>query len=623
MKSKLKKITYLVISLLMGLLLNNTLIFNNGAQTELNIPKRSAVDCDPITINAAATGVGANNWTWAVSQSWCSGSGTWNDPYMIENLKINGLEVMDGIYIYNSDVSFIIQDCLIYNSSAGIYLENVNNSRLINNNCSNINTGIYIDNDCYNNTISGNTANGNDNEGILLVKGDYNTITGNTVNDNHEGIRIDTSSDYNFIGGNIINDNEIVGVRLENSDYNNFTGNTANGNSNGIFLETDSNYNYIAGNIFNNKMYGMEIFYSNFNSIIGNTANDNTEYGITLEGCSNNTISGNKIYNNKDTGIDLDEECVYNDITENILRNNSLGIYFDPNCNNNSIYQNFFLENGKHAEDDGTDNTWNSTSIGNYWDNWTSPDVDPNDGIVDDPYTYIGGSPGNIDYLPIAEDGAPSVTINSPTSSDVFGVTAPSFDVTITDDYLDSMWYTIDGGINNYTFIENGIINQTAWAAKTEGSVTITFYASDIPGNIGIDEVSVVKDTTAPIIVINSPTDGEEFGTQAPFFNITVTENNLDVMWYSFDGGVTTFAIINNTVFNQTAWTALPEGDVTITFYARDLAGNEASEAVTVVKIAAGLDPGIIITIVVVSIAGGVAVAAVIFIYLKKRASPN
>ncbi|MBA7539546.1 hypothetical protein ES705_31826 [subsurface metagenome] len=455
------------------------------------------------------------------------------------------------------------------------------------------------------------------------MKGDYNTITGNTVNDNHEGIRIDTSSDYNFIGGNIINDNEIVGVRLENSDYNNFTGNTANGNSNGIFLETDSNYNYIAGNIFNNNMYGMEIFYSNFNSIIGNTANDNTEYGITLEGCSNNTISGNKIYNNKDTGIDLDEECVYNDITENILRNNSLGIYFDPNCNNNSIYQNFFLENGKHAEDDGTDNTWNSTSIGNYWDNWTSPDVDPNDGIVDDPYTYIGGSPGNIDYLPIAEDGAPSVTINSPTSSDVFGVTAPSFDVTITDDYLDSMWYTIDGGINNYTFIENGIINQTAWAAKTEGSVTITFYASDIPGNIGIDEVSVVKDTTAPIIVINSPTDGEEFGTQAPFFNITVTENNLDVMWYSFDGGVTTFAIINNTVFNQTAWTALPEGDVTITFYARDLAGNEASEAVTVVKIAAGLDPGIIITIVVVSIAGGVAVAAVIFIYLKKRASPN
>jgi len=186
------------------------------------------------------------------------------------------------------------------------------------------------------------------------------------------------------------------------------------------------------------------------------------------------------------------------------------------------------------------------------------------------------------------------------------------------------MWYTIDGGINNYTFIENGIINQTAWAAKTEGSVTITFYASDIFSNIGSAEVSVIKDTTAPIIVINSPTDGAEFGTQAPLFNITVTEINLDAKWYSFDGGVTTYVITDNTVFNQTAWTALPEGDVTITFYARDLAGNEASEAVTIVKIAAGLDPGIIITIVVVSIAGGVVVvAAVIYIYLKKRASPK
>ncbi|GAH01461.1 unnamed protein product, partial [marine sediment metagenome] len=206
-------------------------------------------------------------------------------------------------------------------------------------------------------------------------------------------------------------------------------------------------------------------------------------------------------------------------------------------------------------------------------------------------------------------------------SSDIFGVTAPSFDVTITDDYLDSMWYTIDGGINNYTFIENGIINQPAWNAKPEGTITLTFYASDIPRNIGIDEVSVVKDVTAPIIVIHSPTDGEEFDTQAPLFNITVTEINLDVMEYSFDGGVTTYVFTNNTVFNQTAWAALTEGDVSITFYARDLAGNEASEAVTVVKTAAGLDPGIIITIVVVSIAGGVAVAAVIYIYIKKRSA--
>ncbi|MCJ7648258.1 MAG: hypothetical protein MUP85_06570, partial [Candidatus Lokiarchaeota archaeon] len=171
-------------------------------------------------------------------------------------------------------------------------------------------------------------------------------------------------------------------------------------------------------------------------------------------------------------------------------------------CDNNSIYQNFFLENGKHAEDDGTDNKWNSTSIGNYWDNWTSPDVSPNDGIVDVPYTHIGGSAGSIDYLPIAEDGAPVIVINSPDLGDVFGVTAPSFDVTITDVYLVSMWYTLDGGLHNYTFTENGVINQSAWSQLPEGSVIITFYAKDILGNESFESVIVTKSIIEPGMII-------------------------------------------------------------------------------------------------------------------------
>jgi len=97
----------------------------------------------------------------------------------------------------------------------------------------------------------------------------------------------------------------------------------------------------------------------------------------------------------------------------------------------------------------------------------------------------------------------------------------------------------------------------------------------------------------------------------------------LDAIWYSFDGGVTTYAITDNAILNQTAWTALSQGDVTITFYARDLAGNEASESVTVIKsVPSGLDPGVIITIVVISIVGGVAVIAGVYVFMKKRATP-
>ena len=508
MESKLKKITYLAISLLMALLLNNTLIFNNGAQTELSVPKQSAVH-EPIFIDGAAIGVGAHNWTWAESQSWCSGSGTWNDPYIIENLKINGSGTGKGIDIVQSDVSFIIQDCLINNTDTGIYLQDVNNARLINNTCSNLRLGIDIDT-CDNNTISGNTVNGNVREGIYLYECNNNTISGNTANDNNFGIYLSYCG-YNNITGNTANDNGESGIYIEYSPNNILSGNSVNNNGDsGIAIDAESNNNTISGN----------------------TANGNIYYGIYLNyDCSNSTISGNRVYDNRDIGIYL-YDVDYTDIIDNIFYNNTVGIFIDLYCDNNSIYKNYFVENGENAKDWGTDNKWNSTTIGNYWDNWTSPDVSPNDGIVDDPYTYIGGSAGSIDYLPIAEDGAPVIVINSPTSSDVFGVNAPSFDVIITDIYVDSMWYTIDGGINNYTFIENGVINQTAWAALTEG-------------------------------------------------------------------------------------------DVTITFYAKDIVGNEASESVTVVKTTAGLDPGIIIIIVVVSIVGGVALAAVIYIYLKKRPSPE
>jgi len=628
MRSKTKKISILIIvGFVFPLLVN----FRFNFSVEQNFIEN--IECSalqaPIFINDTATGVNAHNWTWAEEQPWCSGSGTDIDPYIIQNLTINGFETASCIEIRNSTVFFIIKDCMLYNSStssdnAGIKLVNVNNGTLFNNNCSfNENFGIYLSEsdfnnitentannnggigiiiyiDCNNNIVSGNTAN-NNNDGIYIGESDNNIITGNTANYNQYGIT-DQWGWYNTLSRNIANYNTESGMYFSTSNFASISDNTANGNYEGIFLEGLNFNNTLAGNNINGNDYGIYLYRSDFNNISGNNIKNN-EYGIYFE-------------------VPIPSySCDDYNITKNILYNNTVGIYFELNSDNNSIYENFFLKNGKHAIDEGTDNTWNSTTIGNYWDNHTGPDVSPIDGIVDDPYTYIGGSTGSIDYLPIAEDGAPVIEINSPASSDMFGVTAPPFDVTITDDYLDSMWYTIDGGINNYTFIENGIINQSVWAAKTEGSVTITFYASDIPGNIGIDEVSVVKDTTAPIIVINSPTDDEEFGTQAPLFNITVTEINLDVMEYSFDGGVTTYVFTNNTVFNQTTWAALTEGDVIITFYARDLAGNEASEAVTIVKIAAGLDPIIIITIVVVSIAGGVAVAAVIYIYIKKRSA--
>ncbi|MBY9004277.1 MAG: right-handed parallel beta-helix repeat-containing protein, partial [Candidatus Lokiarchaeota archaeon] len=327
-----------------------------------------------------------------------------------------------------------------------------------------------------NNTLSGNIAFKNGQVGIWLSWSDNNTILKNTVNDN----------------GN-------SGIYLGHSDYNTILGNNAKGNFIGMWIWECHTID-ITGNNVNGSYIGIGYEGCENSTNSGNNVNGN-DYGMWVTECYNNNFTGNNV-NGNDYGIYLDDQCDYNTITENVLYNNTLGIFIDSSSDSNSIYENFFLENGKHAIDDGTDNTWNSTSIGNYWDNWTSPDVSPNDGIVDDPYTYIGGSAGSIDYLPIAEDGAPVIVINSPDPGDVFGATAPSFDVNITDVYLVSMWYTLDGGLHNYTFTENGKIDQSAWSQLPEGSVTITFYAKDILGNEAFESVIVTKSIIEPGMII-------------------------------------------------------------------------------------------------------------------------
>jgi len=426
----------------------------------------------PIYIDDYATGMDAHNWTWAENQPWCSGSGTWEDPYVIENLKISGFGTEKyGIDIRNSNVSFIIQESLIYNSNdAGIYFDNVNNSRIINNNCSNNDNGIYVE---YSNniTIFGNIANDNMNDGIFGYESNYVSITGNIVNKNKDdGIYI-SICDFSCIVDNIANGNSENGIYLEECLNNTITNNDCSNNNEGINLYY-SDFNDFTGNVANNNNEGIYLHYSDFNDFTGNIANNNNYHGISLE------------------------ESIKSTLTRNILKNNTqYGIEVDTDSNNNSIYENFFLENGVHAFDDGTDNKWNSTTVGNYWDNWTSPDTSPQDGIVDTPYIYISGSAGSIDYLPIAEDGAPRIAVISPTGGSTFSANAPSFIVEIVDDFLNEMWYTLDDGLHNYTFTEfTGTINQSAWDALSEGTITLTFYASDIAGNVALKEVTIIKD---------------------------------------------------------------------------------------------------------------------------------
>ena len=515
----------------------------------------------PITIDDLPSSL--TGWSWAVSQAWCSGSGTEIDPYIIENLNIDGNNTENCISIENSEVQFIITSCTVYNAGpsqpdAGIYLNNVTYGNIGQNNCSNNGyAGIHLY-DCDNNIISGNTVNSNIMHGIVVRANCHHiNISENTLNKNNwDGIHI-VNSHNNTISQNTISDN------------------------------------------INNDMAG-----------------------VYLSNSRNNTIYENNIYSNY-YGIDL-YLSDYNIIFENIFNmNNRCGIYIDDGdggSHNNLLYRNFFLKNVIHAIDDEPTNNWNNSYIGNYWDNWTGPDESPQDGIVDEPYN-ITGKANSRDFLPIADDGAPIITINSPSDEDIFGTTAPSFSVTITDVNLFEMWYTLDGGLHNYTFSDfTSSIKQSAWDSLSDGTITLTFFASDKPGNIGSAEVEIEKETVAPLIIIHSPLAGDEFGNTAPTFSITVVEEHLDSIWYSLDGGLPNFVDTLNGTIDQSDWSALSQGNVTITFFANDTLGNSASENVIVEKIIHVPGDDFTIVIITISIVSGAAVAAgVTIIILKKR----
>ena len=71
------------------------------------------------------------------------------------------------------------------------------------------------------------------------------------------------------------------------------------------------------------------------------------------------------------------------------------------------------------------------------------------------------------------------------------------------------------------------------------------------------------------------------FGLTAPSFNVEYSDPNLNILWYSINGGFNqTFS--TNETFRQDWWGSLSNGSCTITFYANDTVGNEASAAVIV-----------------------------------------
>jgi len=489
----------------------------------LKRPKLSGAYTEPfIHIDGSIPG----NWTATLAESWCN---LVNSKYVIENVTIDASSspTGSGIFINNSKKEyFIIRNCTVYNSGtgafdAGIKLENTDNGTLTLNNCSNNGfLGIFLYQNCKNNTLFGNIAKNkgttNQDRGIYLqLNCDNNTISENIANENlFNGIYLYDDCDNNIISGNtasnIETSNQDRGINLNtNCDNNTISGNNLNNNTErGIYVRISCKENYILeNNVSDNIQYGIFFFNGCNNNtisdnILSNIGTSNQNTGIFFStSCNINIIKRNNISDNSEFGIHFFTSCTNNTISDNICTSNqNTGIFFSTSCNYNVIKGNNITENIQHGM-----YIYSGSQYNNIWGNFVNKNEDY--GIYIDQ-----NSDGNTIFKnTIFENGIYGIRIRDSSNDNLIYLNA----------FIGNVDNAIDHVINNH------------WDNDFIGNYWDDYSGSDLFPMDGIGDtpypIPIGEYDTKPLMYLGWDTDGDSFCDSD---EVTYNTDPLDPLWY-------------------------------------------------------------------------------------------
>ncbi len=349
---------WLAVGILVFMLFSSMSVGIHGINAHENLYERNAgtfgqvVDIDGVRYNAHDV-IRINNDTDFAKQASVNGwpgDGTQGNPYIISGYDIDAHGAGDAIYIGNTTVYFIIKNSYMHNTSPvsnpyfgglGIELYNVTN-------------GVIENNTCSENLI-----------GILFDESSNSTISNNSCYKNMAGMEFYSSSNNNTVTNNTCNNNSLNGIILESSSDDVLSSNTCLHNGyNGIFLDFSGN-STLHNNTCSYNNVGLYIYSSSMNEVYSNVFVNNTGYGVHIVSGSKNLIYKNAFFYNNGTGDKF-----------------------------NSAYI--------QADDDGSNNSWNTTGgIGNYWRDWANNnDTNYHGDVVKWPYR-TSGSAGAEDYYPL------------------------------------------------------------------------------------------------------------------------------------------------------------------------------------------------------------------------------
>jgi len=293
--------------------------------------------------------IGDDNFTLTAQAEGWDGDGSPQTPYIIENLDIDlGPTPVASINISHTRSHFIIRGCNLNGPAAspsyGIYLENVTNAQVVDNEVTDFSHGVIARDRSMNIEVSDNNCSYNSYD---IDFRDCNSIT---------------------VSDNICNGNPFIGfygIFLHSTNSSTVTGNTCN----------------------NNSMTGIYIYNCSLVNVADNTCNYN-DFGIYMQELGWHNATDNICEGNSNAGLCL-HSSVFNAVAGNTIANNSArGFYVHTSADNNDILWNLILANiGSTAEDYSTGNNFTH----NFWSAYSGTDADQ-DGIGDTAFAFTGNS---------------------------------------------------------------------------------------------------------------------------------------------------------------------------------------------------------------------------------------